>query len=315
MTVGRRFGAGDVISRSARVLYKSPVLMLPQLIIFIPTLLGEPFDSAPYGNLRLIAAVVQFVLSPIVVGAYPSMVKAAIEDRPISVADSLAKAYHRYWSLLVATVVLGLLAALGLVALVVPGIILGAWYVYTFPAMMLEDKGALEGMSASKAFGRDKKFDTLLLFLALLVGSAFLVGAESLSALASHLLGHLVYAVLSVPFGAWAWVMFSYTYISYGQLSAPIAEEYRMPQLIRDVKDSFKAKGLEYVSLTEARDPKRSVLTYKDASGATLAKEIPIPISDLKEAVTGMDAMNPAGLADYLLGEFSNDDGKPSADP
>jgi len=313
MKVGRRFRAWDVVSRSARILYKSPLLMLPQLIIFVPTLLGEPFNSPAFAGLRLVAAVVQFVLSPIVVGAYPSMVKAAIEGRPISVTEVLAKAYHRYLSLLVATIVVGLLVALGIVALLVPGIILGAWYVYTFPAMMLEDKGALQGMSASKAFGRDKKFDTFVLFLALAVGSAFLVGAEFAFSLASHLLGHLVYAVLSVPFGAWAWVMFSYTYISYGPSSPPVVEQYRMPQLIRDVKDSFKAKGLEYVSLTEARDPKKTVLTYKDASSATLTKEIPLPMSDLKEAVSGVDAMNPAGVADYLLGEFSNGGGKPSA--
>jgi hypothetical protein len=304
MTVGRRFRAGDVISRSARILYKSPVMMLPPLIIFIPTLLGEPFNSPPFARLRLVAGVVQFVLSPIVVGAYPSMVKAAIGGRPISVTESLANAYHRYWSLLVATIVVGLLVTLGLVALVVPGVILGTWYVYTFPAMMLEDKGAMQGMSASKAFGRDKKFDTFVLFLALVVGSAFLVGAEFVFSLASHLLGQLVYAILGVPFQAWVLVMFSYAYLTYGPSSAPVAEDYRMPQLIRDVVDSFKAKGLQYISLTEARDPKKSILTYKDAVGQTITKEIPVRLVDLEEAVRGLDAMNPGGLADYLLSDF-----------
>jgi len=72
--------------------------------------------------------------------------------------------------------------------------------------------------------------------------------------------------------------------------------------LIRDIRDSFKSKGLEYVSIAELKDPKKSVLTYKDGSGKTLTKEIAIPISDLEEALREVDVIDPDGLADYLLG-------------
>jgi hypothetical protein len=75
-----------------------------------------------------------------------------------------------------------------------------------------------------------------------------------------------------------------------------------MSSLIRDLRDSFKIKGLEYVSVGESKDPKKTVLTYRDGSGNTLTKEIGIPLSDLEEALREVDVIDPDGLADYLLG-------------
>ena len=60
--------------------------------------------------------------------------------------------------------------------------------------------------------------------------------------------------------------------------------------LIEDVKKSFQAKGLEFVSLTESTaDQKKSVLTYKYASGETATKEITIPITELEDTVASTD--------------------------
>lgn len=71
--------------------------------------------------------------------------------------------------------------------------------------------------------------------------------------------------------------------------------------LIGDIRDSFKTKGLEFVSIAESADPKKSLLTYKDGSGKTVTKEIVMPISELQEAVREVDVIDPDGLADYLL--------------
>jgi hypothetical protein len=72
--------------------------------------------------------------------------------------------------------------------------------------------------------------------------------------------------------------------------------------LIEDVRDSFKRKGLEYVSLAESStDPKKSILTYKDGSGKTLTKEIALPLSELEDVVAEVEALDPDDLADYLL--------------
>lgn len=69
--------------------------------------------------------------------------------------------------------------------------------------------------------------------------------------------------------------------------------------MIGDVRDSFKAKGLEFVSLTDAGN-NRSRLTYKDGS-KVITKEFGIPISELEDTVEEIDVMDPDDLADYLL--------------
>lgn len=75
-----------------------------------------------------------------------------------------------------------------------------------------------------------------------------------------------------------------------------------MSSLITDIKDSFRSKGLEYVSMVESpTDQKKTILTYKDASGASVLREIAIPLSDLEETVAELDAIDPEDIANYLL--------------
>lgn len=79
-----------------------------------------------------------------------------------------------------------------------------------------------------------------------------------------------------------------------------------MSSLIRDIRDSFKAKGLEYVSITESpSDSKKTTLTYKDGSGKSLTKEIGVRLSDLEETLAEIDMLDPDDLANYLLGSNS----------
>ncbi len=76
----------------------------------------------------------------------------------------------------------------------------------------------------------------------------------------------------------------------------------RDASLIEDVRNSFKSKGLEFVSLSESSaDAKKSTLTYKDASGKTLTREIALPLSELEDVVDEIEALDPEDLADYLL--------------
>jgi hypothetical protein len=85
-----------------------------------------------------------------------------------------------------------------------------------------------------------------------------------------------------------------------------------LSSLIRDIRDAFKSKGLEYVSIAESpTDPKKTVLTYKDGSGKTLTKEIDAPLSEVKENVAEIDIIDPDDLANYLLGERSSEEAAP----
>jgi len=168
----------------------------------------------------VVIGILGVVLSVIVTGAYPPLVKAALESGQFSVGEALGKAAHRFWTLVLAGILVVLIVGAGFVALVVPGIILLTWYAYTVPAIMLEGKGATEGMAASKAFGRDKKGSTFLIFLTAGLVGLILLAIESILSLASRALGQIVFSILDVPLAAWVAVMVTYTYITYGPSSA-----------------------------------------------------------------------------------------------
>ncbi len=223
--VGRAINVGDVISRSVKILSDRPLLMVPQLIVLIPNLIIGLLTASIFNPLGVLIGILVAVLSVIVAGAYPSMVKAAIAGGQVSVTDAFGKAYHRFWTLLAAGILVALIVGLGFIALLVPGIILATWYVYTVPAIMLEGKGATEGMAASKAFGRDKKWSTFLIFVTAALVGLVLFGVESILSLASRPLGLVVFSVLDVPLGAWVAVMLTYTYLTYGPSSVPATTE------------------------------------------------------------------------------------------
>jgi hypothetical protein len=226
LKVGRPIVVGDVIFRSARILIDRPFLMIPQLIVLIPALVVDLLtSSSPFNPLGLIIGILSGVLSVIVTGAYPPLVKAALEGGQHSVGEALGKAVQRFWTLLAAGILTVLIVALGFIALIVPGIILLTWYAYTVPAIMLDGKGATEGMAASKAFGRDKKGSTFLIFLTVFLVGLLLFAVESILSLGSRLLGQLVFSVLDVPLGAWVAVMVTYTYLTYGPSSVPATTE------------------------------------------------------------------------------------------
>jgi len=72
--------------------------------------------------------------------------------------------------------------------------------------------------------------------------------------------------------------------------------------LIQDIRDSFKSKCLEYVSIKESSsNQNRSVLTYKDESGKTVTKEISMPLSELEDTVAEIEVIDPDDIATYLL--------------
>jgi len=214
-----------VLSKSVDIISKHPVIMLPQAVLIVPTLIIDVLNVPAFDPSRIVLGFVLFIFGVIVGGAYPSMVKSAISGTQPSVSEALGRAYHRFWSLLGAGILVGLIVVLGIIALVVPGVIFGTWYAYTVAAIMLEDKGALEGMAASKAFGRDKKWSTFLLFLVLVCAGIVILFIQLLVSFASAALGQVVYAILEVPLAAWIATALSYAYLACGPSSVPAATE------------------------------------------------------------------------------------------
>ena len=220
-TVGRPIQVGDVLSRGVNLIRKNPELMIPQAIVLVLSLATDAVGASTLSLIRIALSIVTGVVSIIVIGTYPSMVQAVLGGGQISVTDSMGKAFHKFWTLLFAGILIGIIVALGFVALIVPGIIFITWYAYAVPAIMLEDKGVLAGMGASKAFGRDKKWSTFSIGIVLAIVHLVAYAIQAAIGLSSPLAGQVVYSFLEVPLEAWLGVCLVYTYITYGPSSVP----------------------------------------------------------------------------------------------
>jgi hypothetical protein len=220
-TVGRPIAVRDVLSKSTNLLMRTPALLIPQVIALVLSLLADIASTATFSALRIILLFVGVVVSIIITGAYPSMVQAALAGGKLSVEHSLRQAAKRFWSLLAAGILVFLIVFLGSIALLVPGIVFLTWYAYTVPAIMLENKGALAGMSASKMFGRDKKWKTFILGVVVFIVIIVIAIIQAAVGLSSPLLGGVISSLLSFPVDAWISVIITYTYLTYGPSSVP----------------------------------------------------------------------------------------------
>src|SRR5271167_1134391 len=100
-----------------------PMILVPQLIVAILSLalnLVVASRNALAG--LLVLGIVNLVVVIIVSGAYPEMVQNILAGSPISISRSLRMAAGRFGSLIVAGILVGLLEAVGFIAIIVPGI-------------------------------------------------------------------------------------------------------------------------------------------------------------------------------------------------
>jgi len=216
-TVGTRFSAVEVISKGTDLLKANPSIILIQAVPAIPALIGDLAGSAAlFSPLVVVFSIISAILGLIASGAYAPVVNEALSGQRLTIAEALGHAGRRFWSLLGAAVLVVIIVALGTIAFVVPGIIFATWYAYTAPAIMLENKGALDGMSASRAFGRDKKVNTFLVFLVFfvvyvvisIIGAVLSIGGG----------GRIISTLLEVPLAAWTSVILAYIYIAHGPM-------------------------------------------------------------------------------------------------
>jgi hypothetical protein len=153
------FSVWEVCKESFGILLHKPIILLPMLIVII-------FDQL----LGILALFISFVLVyiiayPIFTGMLTLMVKNILEKKKIEPNVAFKSALNKAPTLIAACFIVGFLFLAGILFFIIPGVIIGIWYFYIIPAIMLENLGVLDGMKASKSFAADKKFKTFLLLL------------------------------------------------------------------------------------------------------------------------------------------------------
>ena len=228
---GNKFEVGGVLSDSWNLVVRHPLIALPPLIFIaiaaIPLLyfvieeslfesLNLQVETA--GFLMLLWAVIIFIAFFLLIGAYPLIVKDAIQGDPIDFHKAFGTAKGKFFTIIGAEIVAILLTGLGYIFFIIPGLIILSLYFYRIPAIVLEDRGIMDGLSASNDFAKDKKFNTFLLYWlpSLILQILFLILSlfEGYVWLMDWIL-FIAYIVLSIVFFVWELIIPSFVYVEY----------------------------------------------------------------------------------------------------
>ena len=195
----------EALSGSFKILREKPIFLLPAIILVVlPGAMLELYALAGFNPLApetmgtsptwflpafFVLYIIMMVLYLLVGGMYPSMVRDHIEKRELSLKDSLRFSYHKFWSLLGAILLAGLIigavlfiiqfplillfvytqspaAIIGLrIAEVVVALLIGVLFYYMFPAILMDDMKAVAGIRRSIEVAKKNYLFTLIIFL------------------------------------------------------------------------------------------------------------------------------------------------------
>jgi hypothetical protein len=207
-TALRPLSTGELLDRTFS-LYRSHfglfigIFGLPHLVVFAFQCVGVGLQTT--GN-QLANAFITFVwtigaaiLTLIVSAASQAATVVAVSDvhldRPSSVRDSFARIKGHILGVIGVSMLVGIGAFFGFVALIVPGVLLALMWSLAVPVKVLEDKGVTDAMSRSSDLtkgDRGRIFVIWLLFIVLSIGVSLLIqwpvelaaGASSRAAMA-----------------------------------------------------------------------------------------------------------------------------------
>jgi len=179
--VGVIIGVVTALARQAFVLPILPRNPTPQQF-------SSWFSAFFQAFLLLIAVslIVTVVFSSIAQGSAIKMASEQIEKGHTEIGASIRFAVSRLLWIWALSIVIGVIVFLGLIALIVPGIILAIMFSLALPVLLIENKGVLESMGRSRQLVSHRWLKTFATFL--VVGIVLLIASSLIGAL-SGLLG------------------------------------------------------------------------------------------------------------------------------
>lgn len=202
---------------------------LVALILLIPAgvisgLLGEGGSF-----LQFLGSLVQLVAGVWLAGAVVRIVQDSWTDGRVdtSVGDLLGSVSGKIVSLILLSIVLWILLAIGYMLLIIPGIILTLMWIVAVPAMVAEDIGVFDSMSRSSDLTRNNRMRILGIGILLIVAYVAVLVAIGLLVAITPILGMVVGIALMVIVYPWASIVITVLYfrlreLKEGAAAAPV---------------------------------------------------------------------------------------------
>ena len=222
----------DVLKGSFKIILSKPVILLPMifLVLFdrlqgylagkyidIPDKMGSIADLMPVLPSILayfiIYSIIFIMIDAIFEGIYTVTIKNILENKEADLATASRLASKKASVLMASGIILGFMITAGTLFFIIPGMLFAIWYFYTIPFIMLENRGVLDGMKASKAFARNKKSMTIYIMT---VPILFLFLGSSIAGVVFYRIPMAYYAiniVLDTVVYTWYSVLPAYVYL------------------------------------------------------------------------------------------------------
>lgn len=124
------------------------MFLAPQAAILTPAVsMGSMSGLAGFG-------LVSFVLNSMSTAAVVVIVSDSYLGREVTVGAAINRVLERFWTVLGVVFLQGLIIALGILLLIIPALIFGAWFFAGTNVVMVEGKGVIEALSRSRNLAR-----------------------------------------------------------------------------------------------------------------------------------------------------------------
>lgn len=193
-TVLRPLSLGEILDTSFQVYRRHFAALVPvMLICYGPTVLIEVYVGAAGGAaahlvLTLVAMLAAIVLGAIATGATVFVISEGYMGRSIDGREALHRATPFLGRLILASFAFGLLAGIGTLFFIIPGIIITCGMVLCWPAIVVESLPTADaGLRRSWELTKGSRGRIFLLFL--LLGLLFMVPVMGIASLLAVVMG------------------------------------------------------------------------------------------------------------------------------
>jgi len=185
----------EVLKETFKIIRSKPIILLPMIILVLfsrlQDYLARSYIDIP-DNIKtiedlmpvlpsilayfIISSILLCIIYVIIEGIFAVIIKNILENKDVNLGTASGLASKKAPILIAAGLLIGLMISAGTLFLIIPGMYFTIWYFYTIPFIMLENRGVLDGMKASKEFARNNKSNTIYFltipFLYLFLGSS-----------------------------------------------------------------------------------------------------------------------------------------------
>jgi hypothetical protein len=160
LVAGILTGLVTIAVRLVIVIPEVPTNPTSQLLLaWFPTFLTAAVTSL------FLSGIVSWIANSFTTGITTKFTSDLLENEQANLQTSFNFTLTKVLPLLAASIITSMLIVLGLIAVIVPGIILALMFSLVYPVIMLEGTGVLESLSRSRALVRNRWLKTLGLLL------------------------------------------------------------------------------------------------------------------------------------------------------